>query len=173
MVVGKYGEVGFTQTEVIDHLRENPEFELDKLFLVDGEQYEKAREETCLPVPEITLWDKREFSISADEYHKQLQNIWLMPKEYQDLDIKSLLLSKCTAQQEIDRINRELELYEKFSLLNLLRYLKYLRDVADQNHIVWGVGRGSSCCSFCLYLLKIHRVDSLKYDLDIKDFLRE
>jgi DNA polymerase III alpha subunit len=39
-------------------------------------------------------------------------------------------------------------------------------------NIVWGVGRGSSCSSYLLYLLGLHEVDVVKYDVDISDFIR-
>jgi DNA polymerase III alpha subunit len=54
----------------------------------------------------------------------------------------------------------------------VLKYLKYLVDTMRKHNIVWGVGRGSSVASYCLYLLGIHRVDSIKYDLDIHEFLK-
>ena len=41
-----------------------------------------------------------------------------------------------------------------------------------ENEIIWGVGRGSSVASYVLYLLGVHRVDSMYYDLDPKEFLR-
>jgi DNA polymerase III alpha subunit len=40
------------------------------------------------------------------------------------------------------------------------------------NNIIWGVGRGSSVASYVLYLLEVHRVDSMYYNLDIREFLR-
>jgi DNA polymerase III alpha subunit len=40
------------------------------------------------------------------------------------------------------------------------------------NNIVWGVGRGSSVASYVLFLIGIHKVDSLYYDLPIEEFLR-
>jgi DNA polymerase III alpha subunit len=40
------------------------------------------------------------------------------------------------------------------------------------NNIVWGVGRGSSVASYVLYLLGVHKVDSIKYGLDIREFLK-
>jgi DNA polymerase III alpha subunit len=40
------------------------------------------------------------------------------------------------------------------------------------NNIVWGVGRGSSIASFVLYLIGIHRINSLYYDLSINEFLK-
>jgi DNA polymerase III alpha subunit len=40
------------------------------------------------------------------------------------------------------------------------------------NHIIWGVGRGSSVASHVLYKLGVHRINSLHYNLDIQEFLR-
>jgi DNA polymerase III alpha subunit len=57
-------------------------------------------------------------------------------------------------------------------LFDVLKYLKYLVDVMTQNQLIWGVGRGSSVASFVLYKIGVHRVDSLYYDLDIKEFLK-
>jgi DNA polymerase III alpha subunit len=41
-----------------------------------------------------------------------------------------------------------------------------------KNNIVWGVGRGSSVSSYILYLIGVHKVNSILYKLDINDFLR-
>jgi DNA polymerase III alpha subunit len=176
MVVDEYGMVGFTQQEVVENLKINPKFDLCGLYITDGEQYENARRETNLDVdnlmPEIRIWNTRHHDLSVEDYHKELQSSWLMPDEYMNLNISECLLSKCKTHIELERVVSELKLYEKFHLMNLLRYLKFLKDTADLNNIVWGVGRGSSCCSYCLFLLKIHRVDSIKYKLDIEEFLR-
>jgi DNA polymerase III alpha subunit len=45
-------------------------------------------------------------------------------------------------------------------------------DVFNKNNIVHGVGRGSSTSSYVLYLLGVHFIDSIKYDLDINEFLK-
>jgi DNA polymerase III alpha subunit len=44
--------------------------------------------------------------------------------------------------------------------------------VMTENHVIWGVGRGSSVASYVLYLLGVHRIDSMFYDLDVSEFLR-
>ena len=41
-----------------------------------------------------------------------------------------------------------------------------------ENQLIWGVGRGSSTASYVLYLLGVHRIDSMYYDLDPEEFLR-
>ena len=63
-------------------------------------------------------------------------------------------------------------MYQERDLFDLLRYLKYLVDVMQENCIIWGVGRGSSVASYVLYLLGIHKIDSMFYDLDPHEFLR-
>jgi len=63
-------------------------------------------------------------------------------------------------------------MYEKRGLFTLLQYMKYLVDLMRKNNIVWGVGRGSSVSSFVLFLIGIHRINSLHYDLNIEEFLK-
>jgi len=55
---------------------------------------------------------------------------------------------------------------------NLLRYMIYLVDFMRENNIVWGVGRGSSVASYVLYLIGVHRINSIQYGLDWHEFLR-
>lgn len=97
---------------------------------------------------------------------------WNMPEEYKDLDIESYLLEKCNSDDETIRVAEELILFKERNLYNLLRFLVFMIDVVKTNNIVYGVGRGSSVASYCLYLIGVHRVNSLKYNLDIKEFLK-
>jgi len=57
-------------------------------------------------------------------------------------------------------------------MFDLLIYLKYLVDTLRSQNIVWGVGRGSSVASYCLYLIGVHKVNSMQYNLDIHEFLK-
>ena len=95
-----------------------------------------------------------------------------MPEEYKQLDSASLVISRCTTPEQLQRCGQELLLYQARDLFDLLRYLVYLVDVMTDNHVIWGVGRGSSVASYVLYLLGVHRIDSMFYDLDIGEFLR-
>ena len=56
--------------------------------------------------------------------------------------------------------------------LLFVKYLKYLVDTMRDNQVIWGVGRGSSVASYVLYLIGIHKIDSMYYDLPINEFLR-
>lgn len=109
---------------------------------------------------------------NADDYHEQCVNNWHMPDEYKDINIHDYCMSKISDQVYIDRVLLELKEYEKRGMMPVLQFLIYLTDVCNENDIVLGVGRGSSVASYILYLIGIHKVDSIKYELDIKEFLK-
>lgn len=111
-------------------------------------------------------------AFSVDQFDKANQCNWYMPNEYKSLDIAKYLLTLCTNDEQLQRVGQELLLYNEKNLFDLLRYLKYLVDTMKQHGIIWGVGRGSSVASYVLYLLEIHKVDSIYYDLDPEEFLR-
>jgi len=111
-------------------------------------------------------------SLSIEDFDKITRNNWFMPKEYKEFDIAKYILNLCTHEEEIQRAGKELLMYEKRGMLVLLQYMKYLVDTMRKHDIVWGVGRGSSVASFVLFLIGIHRINSLYYDLDIEEFLK-
>ena len=110
--------------------------------------------------------------MSVEDFDHRNQGRWLMPDEYKQLDIAEHVLGLCESEAALQRVGEELLLYQSRNLFDLLRYLKFLVDVMKSNNLIWGVGRGSSVASYVLYLLKIHRIDSLHYNLDIAEFLR-
>ena len=121
----------------------------------------------------LLTWTFSEASdISVAEFDRQRQSTWFMPEEYRDLDIAQHVLDLCTNQEQLQRVGEELLLYQELDLFDLLRYMKYLVDVMRENQVIWGVGRGSSVASYVLYLLGVHRIDSMYYDLDPGEFLR-
>jgi DNA polymerase III alpha subunit len=96
---------------------------------------------------------------------------WLIPEKYKNMDIEGYLMNKCPEQNQ-DRVTNELELYKKNSMIPLLRTMKYLVDTLRNNNVVWGVGRGSSVASYVLYLIGVHKIDSVKYNLPIEEFFK-
>jgi DNA polymerase III alpha subunit len=95
-----------------------------------------------------------------------------MPDEYKALDIAQYILDLCKTEPELQRVGQELLLYQERKLFPLLCYLKYFVDTMRANNVVWGLGRGSSTASYVLYLLGVHKIDSLYYDLPIEEFLK-
>jgi DNA polymerase III alpha subunit len=111
---------------------------------------------------------------SLEQFDTNLQDDWFMPEKYKptSFNMVEYLVSLCKDETETNRVLDELALFAQYNMIELLCYLKYLVDTMREHNIVWGVGRGSSVASYCLYLLGIHKINSIKYELDIKEFLK-
>ena len=110
--------------------------------------------------------------VSIEEFDNNSQSNWHMPVEYKNMDIAKWVLDQCKTEAELQRAGDELLKFHERGMFVLLQYLKYLVDTMRKNNIVWGVGRGSSVASYVLYLIGIHRINSLYYDLSIDEFLK-
>jgi DNA polymerase III alpha subunit len=114
--------------------------------------------------------------VDVSEFDSVCQTHWLMPDEYKNIDVWKYLIKKCEEKghwpDNISRITAEYREFESRKMLHLLQYMIYLVDFMRENDIVWGVGRGSSVASYVLYLIGVHRIDSVQYDLDWTEFLR-
>jgi DNA polymerase III alpha subunit len=109
---------------------------------------------------------------------------WDIPEKYKTMDLKQHIIDKLLQLPEItslndheihDRLNRinvEYRGYKKLKLLPLLRTLIYVINTFHKDGVVWGPGRGSSVSSYILYVIGVHDVDSVLYELDISDFLK-
>lgn len=113
-----------------------------------------------------------ELDIDVQTFDALNQNNWFLPEEYKELDIAKYVLDKCKTDEELQRTGSELILFLERDMFPLLRYCKYLVDTMREHNIVWGVGRGSSVSSYVLYLIGIHRINSIHYDLSIDEFLK-
>jgi DNA polymerase III alpha subunit len=110
-------------------------------------------------------------TISLEEFDTLNQKNWFMPDEYKNMDIETFLVQN-SPKENHDRVIEEIQLFRQHNMIDLLKYLKYLVDTMRNNNIVWGVGRGSSVASYCLYIIGVHRIDSIKYQLNIREFLK-
>jgi DNA polymerase III alpha subunit len=134
----------------------------------DIDKFNKAMREQYLP--EL----KQYIPIDVDQktFDGALQSEWFMPDKYKDMDIYSYLEQRCETNAEVVRLDEEFIEYDNRNMLDLLRYMVYLVDFMRENNIVWGVGRGSSVASYVLYLIGVHRINSIQFDLDWTEFLR-
>ena len=107
-----------------------------------------------------------------DKYSYKDANNWWMPEEYRTLNIEQYLLNLITTSQQRERVYAELEEFKNREMLPMLQFLVYMVTELKQHNILWGVGRGSSVSSYILYLMGVHKIDSIKYNLDYKEFLR-
>ena len=157
MIKNKFGEIVYNIEDVVDLIMKQ---QSTAGITVDG----TVKLKDTSPESDVSL--------SVDEYDMINQKNWLMPNEYKNMDIAQHVIDLCKTTEQIQRAGQELLMFQERNLFNLLKYLKYLVDTMKAHNIIWGVGRGSSVASYVLYLLEVHRVDSMYYDLDPGEFLR-
>lgn len=113
-----------------------------------------------------------ESDLSVAKFDEMRQSTWYMPEEYRNFDIAKFVLDKCKTEEELQRAGQELLMFQEREMFPLLCYLKYLVDTMRDKKVLWGVGRGSSVASYVLFLIGIHRINSLYYGLSIDEFLK-
>ena len=169
MKTDSVGQIILDESDLFELIMQGRDLESVTGALVDNTVDVEAAAYWLERVPEFTYWTEPDAQHVFD--HLQ-QSTWHMPNEYKTLDIAQQVLNLCTTEVELQRAGHELLLYQERGLFDLLRYLKYLVDVMRDNHVIWGVGRGSSVASYVLYLLGVHRINSIYYELDPAEFLR-
>ena len=168
----QYGEIVLDETDLCDLIMQGRDLTQMKCVVDHTVDIESAIELLEDPAQLVTWTFPYDSDISVPDWDSIQQRRWHMPAEYQQLDIAELVVAMCDTPEKLQRVAHELLLYQERGLFDLLRYLKYLVDVMKNNHVIWGVGRGSSVASYVLYLLGVHRIDSIYYDLAVEEFLR-
>jgi len=169
MKTDDYGQIILTENDLCDLYMRDPtrtiknclvdkQINLDSIFL----------SEENLPI----LVEYVDTKLSLEEFDEINQSQWQMPQEYYEIDIAKWILDQCKTEEELQRAGDELLKFHDRNMFPLLKYLKYLVDTMRRNNIVWGVGRGSSVASYVLYLIGIHRINSLYYQLSVDEFLK-
>jgi len=174
MIIDEYGSIFLTSNELFENIYSGKIKTFKNIYLDNAtvEQFNIAKDLNKDNFDYLEKYTKS--NISLDQFDANLQDNWFMPEEYKStsFNIVEYFLSLCKTDIETDRVLEELKLFAQYDMIELLCYLKYLIDTMRKNNIVWGVGRGSSVASYCLYLLGVHKIDSIKYDLDIREFLK-
>ena len=166
------GQMIFSEDDCVNMLMRGQSIAVDGM-LVDASVDLEIAASLLEHVPKFIQYNElRLQAVTIEDFDQMNQSQWLMPDEYKQLDIAEYVLGLCESEAALQRVGEELLLFQARDLFDLLRYLKFLVDVMKQNKLIWGVGRGSSVASYVLYLLDVHRIDSLHYNLDIAEFLR-
>ena len=167
--INVHGDVIFSEEDVIDLLYSNPKFDISKLFIEEIEQYTQSLKELGIDLPVL---NKAPHRTNTAEFDKANCDKWHMPESYYQINVLQWLLDKCQNDEEKMRVQLEYTLFEQKKFIRVLQFLIYFVDTLRENNIVWGVGRGSSVASFVLYLIGIHKINSIQYQLDWREFLR-
>jgi hypothetical protein len=169
-----YSRISISEQEAFTALYTGKIDSLEGVVLdgVDISQYNQARSINADSIPELKPYNDL-FDISLKEFDQTNQRNWFMPRDAVHENLMEMLFGMCKTPEQHRRVETELELFSQHGMIDLLFYLKYLVDTMRENKIIWGVGRGSSVASYVLYLIGVHKIDSIKYDLDINEFLKE
>lgn len=168
MKQNKYGEIVLNEDDLFDHIMADHDINFPYCVVDKTVSIASLTDQ----VPNAAAWQYDDQNVDVTRYDQDCQARWLMPDEFQNFPLVHWLYSKCTTDEQIQRVDLELELFIKHNLLDVLFYLMYLVNTMTHNNIIWGVGRGSSVASYVLFLIGVHKVDSIKYNLDIREFLR-
>ena len=125
----------------------------------------------------------KEERITVKDSCDPLSLSWNLPDEYLNLNIPKYLgqklIERCEGKmseeefaRRVRRLADELKLYKRHDLYGFLRTIIFVINTLSSSKQIWGVGRGSSVSSFVLYIIGVHDVDSVKYDLEVSDFLK-
>jgi len=169
MQLDKYSNPIFTEKELFDAIYSGYKFSPSDTLLVADRTEEIQKFENYLG---FKFLEPYETHFETKDYDLACQSVWNMPDEYKTFDIENWVLSQCKDIQSYNRSQEELEAYKARNMLDLLRWLKYFVDKCSKENVVWGIGRGSSVASYVLYIIGVHSVDSIKYNLDWQEFLR-
>jgi len=169
MRLDKYSNPIFSEQDLFDALYQKHQFSANDTMIVERTKSVQQLE-TQLGFKFLEPYDTH-FEII--DYDTACQSNWLMPEEYKTLDIEAWIWEQTPPwDPQHTRVHEELEAYKARNMLDLLRWLKYFVDTCSKENIVWGLGRGSSVASYVLFLIGVHSIDSIKYNLDWQEFLR-
>lgn len=125
------------------------------------------------------------YQLEVKNSNRPLSFDWNIPESYKTMNLRTYMLQRLEAdidrignlteseiEERIERVELELATYHTHDCVELLRTAIYIMDTFREQNVVWGIGRGSSCSSYILYLAGVHDIDSVKFELDITDFLR-
>lgn len=73
----------------------------------------------------------------------------------------------------LERIQTEMEFFVRTENVKFLVYLINLIDRFKKEGVIWGVGRGSSCSSYIMYLLEVNDINPLKYKIPFNELSKE
>lgn len=177
-----FGRVVVEQKDLIQQLYRDPDFDISQVPVdqLTQKMYNRSLEELHIKWEPLRANDVLPEDWTIEDFDRHNQERWCMPEHYQNLDVWEYLAKKISESSEqglydperLDRVLKEMNMFEERGLIPLLRYLIYFVETMRENRVLMGVGRGSSVSSYVLYLIGVHRIDSFKYNLDIHEFLK-
>lgn len=104
---------------------------------------------------------------------------WDIPRKYSEINLRDYLYNKLTLKQldknkkYSSRLELEILEVEARNVEMLFKTLIYVVDTFKETNTVWGVGRGSSCASLILFIIDLHKVDPVKFNIPLTEFFHD
>lgn len=110
---------------------------------------------------------------------------WQLPKEYANMDLAGEIARRFinrlpelayTEDQDLQAAHRVMAETDEICKRGMVEFTKtviYVIDEFKKQGVVWGVGRGSSCASYVLFILGLHVVDCIKLDVPMSEFFHD
>ena len=147
---------------------------------MNGEDLSQLRAVTH---PDVLMYNKRKGNVitiwtptEEPEGPAPETYTWNIPEKYRGMDVNSAAAQGLKDSNKIsleytERLAKELEIMATRDMFDFVRCLIWIRDVFIQHGVVWGI-RGSGAASLVLYALGISRVDPIRYDIKMEEFLK-
>lgn len=177
MITNEYGQVFFSVDEITEYMYSDITNMIN--YLDDTAEIEKWNQH-CKHFEIETVTQEPVLQTDVKQYHQILSQNWVTPEPYNSIDINKILIDRMelleiATPEYTTYLTQEIEHW--YTLFpqgpeDLWKFLHYMIETCKEHDIVTGVGRGSSVSSLVLYLLDVHCVDPVKYNLNYKEFLR-
>mgnify|MGYP000945932877 CR=1 FL=1 len=136
-------------------------------------------------------WEVEQFNLHTNEQLLppgdpiKLDMSWQLPKEYLDIDLDDYVINKAAPIIEsagygeaqhmvaLHRVVAELAEIKRRGMGTFVKTIIYVLDTFKKTGTVWGVGRGSSCASYVLFILGLHSVDCVRLNVPMDEFYHD
>ena len=109
MINDYYGCPIYTERDLVDIYMKNPNQSLQNTLTATKIDIDPELEIESVPeLIEHTL-----AQVSVADFDEEMRSKWHMPAKYRELDIAKWLLEQCKHEEEIQRVGKELLLYQK------------------------------------------------------------
>ncbi len=165
-----------------DGVVEIPPSDLESLFMQNIDIGSIAVTEVDANVSKFNKLSPTKVGLKTEVDAEKISFDWNIPDGYKSLDVEQYVMNEAAKKlsrysgidldKRLNRLKEELKEYKSRDLFPVVQTLIYIIDQFKNNNIVWGVGRGSSCASYVLYILDVHSVDVIKYNIPLIEFFK-
>lgn len=127
----------------------------------DGDMYEYVYRDAVVADMDETCNVEPEYRYGAEDHDALIDKLYQNNRDGTDVAAHN------------QRLDDELAFFVGSGYMDLLCALDGLIARFKEDGVVWGVGRGSSCASYTLFVLEVHDVNPVRYDIPFREFSKQ